>query len=250
MKFYVHGAVSLLTVTLLALSTSQANVVTVSLAVDPSSVLSSNWTTGDLVEVVVQATSNGEPNQGFAGADLGSGSFGITVDGNDLRVRDVKFSGTMQVDTESLATSLNGMGGYVKADDMWVFDNFTDFVKPDPNDSRDIILTDTRIRAIPSAVIGQLNLGRGAPVDFLHIVLEVQAGLVPNSSAYVTFYGQMGAFGAAQEDIRSNLFGTINGDVNTGSFAVTNLPEPASVALLLAGSLLWSVRRRLKSRKS
>jgi len=250
MKYCISVTAVFLAAMLLAPSASQANVVTVSLVVDSNSVLSSNWTAGNLVEVVVQATSDGGSGQGFAGADFGSGGFKISVDGNCLKIHDVKFNGTIQVDTESSATSFDGLLGYVKADDLWAYDEFTDFVKPDPNDTRNIILTDTSIRAIPSAVLGQYDLGRSAPVDFLHIVLEVQSGFAPNSSTPVTFYGQMVAYGVDQDDIRSNLFGTTGGDTNTGSFTVTNLPEPASIALLLMGSLWLPARRRLKHYKS
>jgi hypothetical protein len=241
-----------LAVTLFAPASSQADTVTVSLIVDPNSVISHDWNAGDLVEVTVQATSDGDPNQGFAGGDFGSGSFGISVDANCLKLHDVKAFVTIQVDTQTNANTFNGLwpaSGYLKANDTWVYDYFTDFLDLDPNSPgvTNIILTDTLMRTIPSVVLGELNLGRGTPVDFLHIVLEVQAGLTPNSSTSVTFYGQMGALGVAQEDIDSNMFGSIGGDVNTGSFSVANVPEPASVALLLAGSLLLSARRRLRA---
>lgn len=244
MKSFIGVTACILAVTLSTSSASQAATVTVALTVDPSSTLSDYWTAGDLVEVTVRASSDGGSGQGFSGADLGSGSFGVTVDGTSLKIHDVKFNGTVQVDTESSATSFDGLLGYVKADDTWVYDEFTDFVKPDPNDTRNIILTDTRMRAIPSAILGQYDLGRGTPADFVHIVFEVQAGFASNSSSAVTFYGQMGAYGVAQQDIASNIFGTVGGDVNSGSFSVTNLPEPATVGVLLVGLVSLLTRRR------
>lgn len=244
MKWSVCGAAALAALTLVALSPTSAATVTVSLIAGPTSELSGEWTAGNLLEIVVQATSDGASGQGFSGADFGSGGFGITVDGAKLKIHDVLFNGTLQVDTEASATSFNNVLGYLKADDTWVYDEFTDFIPPAPPDTRNIILTDTSMRAIASAVLGEYDLGRAAPADFLHIVLEVQAGFTPNSTAGVTFYGQMGAFGVAQADIRSNIFGTIGNDINTGTLALTNLPEPASVVLVLIGCAALSARRR------
>ncbi len=252
-RFVSAVAVYMLAAVVFGPATGQAAIVTVALDVDPNSATSGSYTTGDLVEVTVRASSDGASGQGFSGGDFGSGSYGVSVDGTYLKIHDILFlSG--QVDTEADANNYNGTLSYFKADDTWVYNEFTDFVAPDPNLPDNIILTDTSMRVIPAAHLSAgFDLGRTAPIEFIHIVLEVQAGLTPNTSSAVTFYGQMGAYGvASQKDIHAVIFGSASSDPNnpdiaSGSFDITNIPEPASLALLLAGSAVLAARRRRSS---
>lgn len=223
-------------------ATSQASTVTVSLVTSPGTVLSAQWAPGSLIEINVQATSDGGAGQGFAGGDFGRVGHSISVDGTCLKIHDITM-GAMQVDTESLANGLNGVAGYSKAGDSWAYDKFSDFTLPDTSDPRNVIMTNTSMRIIPSAVTGQLDLGRGAAVNFLHLVLEVQPGFTSGMTSMVTFYGQVGAFNVAQPDVRSNLFGSLGGDTNTGTLTLTQTPEPVSALLMLCGGLGLLSRR-------
>jgi hypothetical protein len=222
---------------------AQATTVTISLDVSSGTPTSGNWSAGTLVPIIITAESDGSAAQdeGVYGADFQSSDFGITVaDTGKVKVHDVLYAASVQVDKESDATSYDGNFGYVKADDTWVYEEFErllyDAEMADGSFEATARLKDT----------DQTDLGIGAPVDFAYLVLEVQSGFLPGQSTSVTFKGQViVAGGFPEENTRADIFGTTSGSaVGEGSFTLTNIPEPATGVLVLVGLGALLRRRR------
>lgn len=221
----------------------QASITTITLDVDPSTPTSGNWSTGDLVEIIIRASSSGDPGQGFSGADFLTDFRGIFVDTGKVKIHDILYflgETGIQVDTEENADLYNGYGGYSMAGDTWVYDDFPDF-------TGDVIMEAGSFEAIVMSSGDDLDLGiDGQPVNFLHVVFEIQSGFDVGESTDVTYTGQLGAYGQEiGDEVWSDIFGEFTqSDDATGSFSLTLTPEPTTALLLLVGMAATVVRRK------
>ena len=190
----------------------------VSLGVSPDTQTTGTWTQGQLIEIVLQIDVTGNENQGFSGADFKGAGRGLFVDTDYLKIHDVLFN-TIQVDTQTFAQALDGMPGYEKEDDTWWHDPFTDFTGT-------VDFTDSSIQAVAGAPVeAGFELGLAGPIGYLHLVLEVQAGLAdPWISTDVSFAGQLVSYdlvGPNQVDI----FGTLSEpgqNIGSGGFTINS----------------------------
>jgi len=230
-------------IVLCVLSSVAAEATTISLDVSPATPTTGMWSAGDLIEVVITASSDGAANQGFAGADFKSGDYALSVlDPTRLKIHDVlvahPIQGGIQIDTESDAALWDGAYGYVKADDCWVYDGYADFLG-------DVVMSESSFEAVASAPIGaDQSAGVASPVSFVHLVLEVQGGFSPGESSSVRFYGHVAAYNTEELETSSVIFGTPGGAINSGNFNVTIIPDPATGLVLLAGGAVAALRRR------
>jgi hypothetical protein len=238
-------------VAVLSSGTATANPapVYVTLEVSPATPTAGNWGPGSLVEMTILGSTDGGPNQGFSGADFRTDALGIRVlDPTRLHIHDVKAFGSFQVDTESDAETYEGTAGsgYVKSEDSWAYDEYSVF-------QGSVDMTDTTFEAVAMCDLQQYGDGLGTggvPVEFLHIVLEIQGDWPMGASSAVEFYGQVGAYNQPEEETGSIIFGSQldpPGSVNMGQFTLTRVPEPSTVLLLLSGVAVFSGKTRRRT---
>lgn len=199
----------------------------VSMTVSPATPTVGWWQEGDLIEITIRIGVTGQPGQGFSGADFKGAGRGITVDTDYLKIHDLTF-GVLQVDTQDLASALDGVGGYAQAADTWWYDwhnpatsasgqvDFTGSVDFSPDGSL--------LEAVPGLPVeAGFQQGLAAPFDCLHLVLEVQAALVdPWMSSAVSFTGQLASYDLAGPN-QVSIFGTssvLGQDIGSGSFII------------------------------
>ncbi|MGC9454574.1 MAG: PEP-CTERM sorting domain-containing protein [Phycisphaerae bacterium] len=223
---------------LLACSVASATTITIDLE-DPAAA-SGMWSAGDLIRLVITVESDGASNQGISLVDFKTGAYSLSViDSTKLHVHDVLAgsNGTVQVDSEYWAGVFDGSDGYVKNDDTWAYDELADFLGS-------VDVSDTSFEAVANTPLDMgSGLGTDGEIGFLNLVLEVQPGFALNDTAGVQLYCEVAAYNTAKEDTSSVVFGSAGGAVNSGQFVVTNVPEPTTAVLVLAG-LAGLIRRR------
>jgi hypothetical protein len=241
-------ALALVVMVAFSCSPAAADPVFVTLEVSPATPPEGDWGPGSLVEIIILASTDGASNQGFSGADFLTGDLGIRVlDPTRLHIHDVRAFGTFQVDTETDAANYQGTGGseYLMAEDTWVYDEFAVF-------QGSVDMTDTTFEAVARCDLQTYGDGLGTggiPVEFLHVVLEIQGDWAMGEMSLLEFYGQVGAYNQPEEQTGSIIFGSRSdppGSVNTGRLLLTRVPEPCTAVLLLTGlaALLGRRRRR------
>lgn len=216
---------SLVVLTCLCVALAQGAVV--SLNTSPGTATADWWAEGELIEITLQISVDGQPSQGFSGADFRGAGRGIAVDTNYLKIHDVMFT-TMQVDTEELAVALNPMPGYAMADDTWWYDwhnPASAAIGPvDFTGSVDFAADGSRVEAVAGLPVeAGFQQGLSEPINYLHLVLEVQPGLAePWISTEISFTGQLASYDLAGPN-QVNIFGNLSvlgQDVGSGSFSL------------------------------
>lgn len=227
---------------LLACSVASATNITIDLE-DPAAA-TGEWSAGDLIRLVVTIESDGASNQGISLVDFKTDAYSLSVmDSTKLHVRDVLLAhptlGDTQIDAESDASLWDGLYGYSKADDTWVYDEFADFLGS-------VDVSDTSFEAVANTPLELgSGLGTGGPMDFLYLVLEVQPGFGLDESAQVELFCEVAAYNTDKSATSSVVFGSQGSAENSGRFTVTNIPEPTT-AILLAAGLAGLLRRRMR----
>jgi uncharacterized protein (TIGR03382 family) len=198
----------------LLLATTAAPATTLTLDLSDWGATEGVWSAGDSIQFVITAESDGASNQGFDSCDLYLYGHGMTVDPTLVKITNVT----------------------VAAD-------FTDYLY-DPDISADG--SEFNVITGVDPIGGDQSLGTDGPVDFMTVTLEVQSGFTPGSTADVTFDAQVSIFNDTQPStLSTDFFGTLSSDdENVGTIELTNLPEPVTAVVLLAG--LGALLRRRK----
>lgn len=228
---------------LVAFCSAPAQAAKVSLDVNPATPTSGSWNAGDLIEIILQVAVDGQTDQGFSGSDFKGDGRGLTVDTNYVRIRDVLFNSTLQVDVEDSAAAFDGVAGYEMDNDTWWYGPFTDFAGT-------VDFTDASLEAVVGAPTeAGFQLGLSGPINYLHLILEVQPGMtVVGASTEVTFVGQLVSYDLAGPN-QTSVFGNLSplgSDMGSGSFTLTNVPEPYAGVIMLVGVLALLRRRRIR----
>ncbi len=200
----------------------------VSMSVSSATPTNGWYDQGDLIEIIIQIGVTGQPGQSFSGADFKGAGRGIAVDTNYLKIHDVAFGTALQVDTQDLAISFNGVGGYTQADDTWWYDWHSTATAAtgqiDFTGSVDFSSDGSTLEAVPGIPVeAGLEQGLAAPFDYLHLVFEVQAALAdPWMATTVSFTGQLASYDLIGPN-QVSIFGNLSApgqDIGSGSFLI------------------------------